>query len=167
MRFAAYTGLRASELAGLRVRDLNLEEGWVVVGTTLAEVRGHGLLEGPTKTARQRSVPLPRFLVEALRAHAAGKEPTDWVFLGVHRTGGRVPPAPQLLGLGPSLPSGHQASGPGRGAFPRPEAHLRSPPDGGRRPPESGHGAAGAQLDHGHARPLRAPVPSPRRVADG
>ncbi len=82
VRFAGYTGLRASELAGLRVRDLNLRDARVVVGTTLAEVSGHGLVEGPTKTAKQRSVPLPGFLVEALTAHVAGKEPTDWVFTG-------------------------------------------------------------------------------------
>lgn len=45
--FAAYTGLRASELAGPRVRDLNLEAAArSTAGTSLAEVRGYDLVDG-------------------------------------------------------------------------------------------------------------------------
>lgn len=80
VRFAAYTGLRAGEVAGLRVRDLDLEASRATVRATLAEVRGHGLVEGSPKTGRQRSVPLPGFLVEALRDHLRGKAQDDFVF---------------------------------------------------------------------------------------
>jgi len=80
VRFAAYTGLRAGEIAGLRVRDLNLEASRAIVRATLAEVRGHGLVEGPPKTGRQRSVPLPEFLVEAIRSHVREMGEDDFVF---------------------------------------------------------------------------------------
>jgi len=40
VRFAAYTGLRAAEITGLRVRDLNLKAGHVEVRQTLQRIDG-------------------------------------------------------------------------------------------------------------------------------
>src|SRR5690606_19441062 len=58
VRFAAYTGLRAAEIAGLRVRDVNLLRREVRVERTLHRVTG-GWRVGQPKSARStRSVPL-------------------------------------------------------------------------------------------------------------
>ncbi|WP_170131550.1 tyrosine-type recombinase/integrase [Quadrisphaera granulorum] len=60
VRFAAYTGLRAGEVAGLRVRDVNLLRREVSVRRTMQRVRG-GWVEGSPKSARStRTVPLLR-----------------------------------------------------------------------------------------------------------
>ncbi|HEY5154421.1 MAG TPA: site-specific integrase, partial [Acidimicrobiales bacterium] len=68
--FAAYTGLRAGELAALRWENVDLLRGAVTVSESYAEV--HGKLErGPTKTYARRTVALPRFLVDLLAPRAA------------------------------------------------------------------------------------------------
>ncbi|MBA2624444.1 MAG: tyrosine-type recombinase/integrase, partial [Acidimicrobiia bacterium] len=69
VRFAAYTGLRAGEIAALRVRNVDLRAGTVNVTESTAEVGGR-LVTGRPKTERSvRVVGLPRFLVDELRAH--------------------------------------------------------------------------------------------------
>jgi integrase len=56
---AAYTGLRWGELAGLRVKRVDLLHGRITVVEQLLEVRGQ-LAFGPTKTgAGLRTVTLP------------------------------------------------------------------------------------------------------------
>ena len=79
--FAGYTGLRPAELAGLKVKRLDLLRGRVEVRETLTLVNG-SLNEGPTKTYEARSVPLPLFLREVLAAHLAergrGGGPPTW-----------------------------------------------------------------------------------------
>lgn len=67
---AAYTGLRAGELVALRVRDLDLLRGRLHVRESASEI-GKGLVFGPTKKYQQRSVTLPRFLVDQLAEHLA------------------------------------------------------------------------------------------------
>ena len=79
VQFAAYTGLRAGELAALRVRRLDLMRKSVEVAESLAEVPG-GLEFGPTKNYQRRSVPVPLFLVPALADLIAGRSPDDLVF---------------------------------------------------------------------------------------
>jgi integrase len=81
VRFAAYTGLRAGELAALRVRRLDLLRRRVEVAEALSEVNGK-LLLGPTKTYQNRSVPLPAFLCDDLGLHLSGKSRDDHVFPG-------------------------------------------------------------------------------------
>lgn len=84
---AAYTGLRPSEMCGLRVRRLDLLHRRVHVNETLQPVE-RVLVSGPPKTYEERSVPLPRFLVAeaethlAMRAAQLGREldGDDWVF---------------------------------------------------------------------------------------
>ncbi len=65
--FAAYTGLRAGEVAALRVKNLDLMRHNVRVEESVSDVTGKGLqyLSPKTKTSR-RTVPLPSFLVEPL-----------------------------------------------------------------------------------------------------
>ena len=80
IRFAAYTGLRAGELAALRVGRLDLmrKQVRVVESVTLQAP----YVYGPTKTYAERTVGLPIFLIEPLMAHVAprAKQPERFVF---------------------------------------------------------------------------------------
>jgi integrase len=79
--FLAYTGLRFGEVAALRVKRLDLLRGRCEVVESATEV-GSTLVWGPTKTDERRIVRLPRFLVELLAEHLAGRPhgPDDLVF---------------------------------------------------------------------------------------
>jgi integrase len=68
---AGYGGLRWGELAALRVGDIDLDTGIVRVTKQLQEARsGGGFHETAPKTsAGRRSVGLPPFVVDSLRAH--------------------------------------------------------------------------------------------------
>ena len=81
VRFTAFTGLRAAEVAGLKIRALELDKGVVRVTETLSEVGGY-LHTVPPKTYQSRSVPLPEFLIEELRDHLATLDdnPDGYVF---------------------------------------------------------------------------------------
>jgi integrase len=67
---AAYTGLRAGELGGLRREDIDLLHGTLTVRQALKDVNGR-LEFGPTKTHAQRRITLPTFLRKLLEAHLA------------------------------------------------------------------------------------------------
>lgn len=79
--FAAYTGLRAAEIAGLRVGRVDLLRGVVDVVETIGDANGH-LVSSDTKTHERRTVPLPRFLVDELIGHLGTRsaEPNALVF---------------------------------------------------------------------------------------
>lgn len=81
--FAAYMGLRAGELAGLRWGDVDLLRGTVSVRRSLRDVNGR-LEVGDLKTAAsRRTVSLPAFLKGMLREHlseAGNPTPDDYVF---------------------------------------------------------------------------------------
>ena len=70
VRFAAATGLRPSELCGVRVGRLNLLKGSVEVAEALTVVAGR-VESGPTKTGVRRTVQLARPMCEELSAHLA------------------------------------------------------------------------------------------------
>jgi integrase len=78
---AAYTGLRAGELAGLQRRDVDLLRGTLHVQRALKDVNGH-LMLGPTKTHAQRTVSLPKPIAEMLAGHMTkvSLEPEALVF---------------------------------------------------------------------------------------
>jgi integrase len=71
---AAYTGLRAGELAGLQRRDVDLLRGVIHIRRALKDVGGK-LELGPTKTHATRTVSLPTFLKNMLSAHLQGDIP--------------------------------------------------------------------------------------------
>ena len=70
VRFAAYTGLRAAEITGLRVRDVNLRAGHVEVRQTLQRLDGEWQIGTPKSRRSTREVPLVnRALTAALREY--------------------------------------------------------------------------------------------------
>ncbi len=69
----AFTGLRWSELVGLRVRDLDLPARRLYVRRSAPEVEGR-IIVGPPKTkAGARTVPLPQAVVAAFERRIAGQ----------------------------------------------------------------------------------------------
>jgi integrase len=76
---AIFTGLRASELRGLRWSDVNFERGELQV-TQRADC--HHDIGPPKSESSERTVPLPPMVVTALRAHrlACPKGPLNLVF---------------------------------------------------------------------------------------
>ena len=83
---AAFSGLRAGELAALRVMDLHLEDNPTVkVGRRFYRVAGEITVETPKSVRGIRTLPLPGFVAAALRAHLAehraGAKRSDLVFV--------------------------------------------------------------------------------------
>jgi integrase len=76
----AYTGLRWGELAALKVSRLDLMRRRIHVAESVTEVDGGRLDWGLPKDHERRWVPVPRFLVDDLAEHVAGKAPDDLVF---------------------------------------------------------------------------------------
>ena len=85
--FLAYTGLRFGEVAALRVKRLDFLRRRATVAESVTVVEGIGMVWGTPKGHEAREVPIPRFLLDELAAHVAGKAPDDLVFPGV-RSGG-------------------------------------------------------------------------------
>lgn len=81
VRLAAYTGLRWSELAGLRVGDIDFARGRLQVVHTVVEVRGNQV-EGEPKSYEARSVSIPRFVLGELRNHVEGRGEDAPLFFG-------------------------------------------------------------------------------------
>jgi integrase len=79
IRVLALTGLRFGELAGLRVKRVDVVRRRLVVAEGLSEVRGQVVWSSP-KTHQTRSVPVPRSLIAGLVELSAGKGPDDPVF---------------------------------------------------------------------------------------
>jgi integrase len=81
VRFDAYTGLRAGELAALRVGRLDLLRGTCEVVESATEV-DNKLVWGVTKSYERRMVRLPRFLCEQVGVYLADRPhaPNDLVF---------------------------------------------------------------------------------------
>lgn len=70
-----YTGVRWGEAAALQVGDVELMRRRIQVSRAMAEVAGRAVV-GTPKDYEVRSVPVPRFLVDALAEHLAGR-PAD------------------------------------------------------------------------------------------
>jgi integrase len=60
IRFAAYTGLRAGEITGLRIKDLDLAGGRVFVRQTVRRVNGKWTVSTPKSKNSTREVPFAR-----------------------------------------------------------------------------------------------------------
>jgi integrase len=74
-----FTGLRFGEAAALTVRDVDLVHGRVRVHRSVTAVDGRMVYSAP-KSHQARTVPLPRFLVEALRDHLRDRDPGALAF---------------------------------------------------------------------------------------
>ena len=109
--FLAYTGLRFGEMASLRLRDVDLDRRGVNVSANVVEISGRPQTDTP-KNHRARSVPVPRFLVPALRDLVADRAPDHLLF--TTKTGKQLPnsnfrhhvfdPAVERCGLQPLTP---------------------------------------------------------------
>jgi integrase len=63
------TGMRRGEMLGLKWSDINLDTGVISVQRSLVDVKG-GIIESKPKSSKgYRSILLPSFAVDALRAH--------------------------------------------------------------------------------------------------
>jgi integrase len=76
-----YTGLRWGEVIGLRVRDADFARNRLTVSQNAVEV-GSTIHVGTPKTHERRSVPVPAFLVDAVKAQSRDKLPDALLFPG-------------------------------------------------------------------------------------
>ena len=88
--FMGICGLRINEALALRVEDFDLENNTVEVkhswttdefGKKLRDEDGN-FVPGSTKTDEERTIPVPSFVIEALKPNLKSKSASDWVFLG-------------------------------------------------------------------------------------
>ena len=77
----AYTGLRWGEMAALTVGRVDFLRRRVLVAESVTPVKGV-MTFGPTKGHERREVPLPRFLVDDLARHVAGRSAEELLFTG-------------------------------------------------------------------------------------
>jgi integrase len=79
---AAYGGLRAGELFGLRAKRVDPLRRTVTIAETLVDVGGHPYFGPPKTRAGHRTIPLPRVAADPLAEHLAayGRKPDDLVF---------------------------------------------------------------------------------------
>ena len=70
----AYTGLRWSELVGLRVGDVDLRARRLYVRRSAPEVEGRIVVGTPKTRAGRRMVPLPQVVVQVFACRLAGRE---------------------------------------------------------------------------------------------
>lgn len=74
-----WTGLRFGEITALQVRDVPEVGDCVHVQRAVSDIRGR-LVEGPPKSGKARTVPVPLPLRRRLQAHVRGRNLTDRVF---------------------------------------------------------------------------------------
>jgi integrase len=75
----AYTGLRWGEAIGLRVRDVDMLRRRAAVSENAVQVKGK-IHVGTTKAHKNRTVPLPAFLLPYLARQCEGKSRDDLLF---------------------------------------------------------------------------------------
>lgn len=85
---AAYTGMRAGELAALRVDRTNILARTIDVVESMAEVGGQ-LVPGPTKTGRVRTISIPATIAQMLGEHI-GRFPSRDGFVFTMAEGGPI-----------------------------------------------------------------------------
>jgi integrase len=141
----AFTGLRWSELVGLRVGDIDLVARRLYVRRAAPEVEGR-IIVGPPKTrSAVRTVPLPPN--RHRRTQATNRRPCTWG-TSDHITERRLPQIKQLASPRPMV--GRLAENTtGASDDSRPTPHLRQPCPGLRRRPSlrpENHGATPHRL---------------------
>jgi integrase len=86
IRVLAFTGIRWGEMAGLRVRDLDVERGRLTVARSVSELGGVLTVSPKPKNRRSREVGVPPLLLAELAALAEGR-PGDDPLLPARRGG--------------------------------------------------------------------------------
>ena len=79
--FLAYTGIRWGEMAALKVGRVDFLRRRVLIAESVTPVKGV-MTWGETKGHERREVPVPRFLVEDLAQHVAGRPADALLFTG-------------------------------------------------------------------------------------
>lgn len=82
-----YCGLRFGEAIGLRVADVDVTNRRIHVRRSVTYVRKSGLVEGPTKNHKARTVPVPALVARLPETEIAGRDGDALVFESV-RGGG-------------------------------------------------------------------------------
>lgn len=78
----AYSGPRWSEMAGLRVRAVDVKRRRLEIVETMTEINGGKLAWGPPKDYERRSIPVPPSVMDEIKELIKGKRPDDLVFTG-------------------------------------------------------------------------------------
>jgi integrase len=73
----AYTGLRWSELVGLRVKDIDLIARRLYVRRAAPEVEGRIVIGPPKTRAGVRTVPLPQVVIDIFKTRIGGRAPDE------------------------------------------------------------------------------------------
>jgi integrase len=94
VRFAAETGLRAGEVAALRVGRLDVINRRILVAESVAEVKKSthptGLVYDEPKTYERRSVPIPQTLANELADHLLTRPSDPSAFVFTNTKGGGI-----------------------------------------------------------------------------
>jgi integrase len=75
-----YCGLRLGEAAPLRVADVNVSNRRIRVQRSVTYLRKTGLVEGPTKSHRARTVPVPAFVARLIETEIGDRDGDALVF---------------------------------------------------------------------------------------
>jgi integrase len=108
LTFAAMTGLRRGEACALRWSDIDFEARTLHVARSLTSPKGERYREGPTKSGRDRIIPLGAIEVAELMAHrlscevacqdaAVAHDPRGFVFTMPSHPSGAVPMRPDYV----------------------------------------------------------------------
>lgn len=78
IKIMAFAGLRADELWDLKVKNVDLESGWIRIVSSVRRVKGKGLVSYPApKNGKKRAVRIPVPLIADLKKQMDGKGPDD------------------------------------------------------------------------------------------
>jgi integrase len=82
----AYMGLRSGELWALRRRSVNVLRKELAVTHSVGEVTGQGLVMGPPKNRKPRTLAIPATILELIEQHMERVPggPDDWLFPNQH-----------------------------------------------------------------------------------
>jgi integrase len=156
---AGFVGLRTGELLGLRRCDVDLENARVTVFVQAQQVIGQGrIVTGPKSEAGQRTVSLPKVVVEALEKHLANYGQPGAAGAFFYRSARRANHARSAVQGVASGPDGSECT--------RRPAHPRPPPSRGHV--DRSHAGHHHEGTHGPHRPRltasRAHLPTRHRT---
>jgi len=80
LRLLPYCGPRINEALAVQIGDVDLKRRRIAVRRTWTRTKDRKWKLGPPKTWQKREIPVPKFLVDELRALTKGKKKSDWLF---------------------------------------------------------------------------------------